>query len=264
MVPAGEQADVKLQYRRAEPQVAAAPARGIRVEGVRKRFGNVQALDGIDLEVRPHEIVAILGPNGAGKSTLLRILSTVILPDHGHAYIGGIDVEKHTRGAQRLLGSSFGEERAWYWRLTGRQNLEFFATLYGLGKREARARIDGLLEDFSLAHAADRRFDGYSSGMKARFSLMRALLPSPQVLLLDEPTRALDPLAAIEFREIIVHLRETEDIAILLTTHDLHEAAVLADRIQVLVKGRIVVSAEPGATAEQLQRLLVETVAEWA
>ena len=239
------------------------PEAGILAEGVHKRFGALTALEHIDLEVRPHEVVAILGPNGAGKSTLLRILSTIMLPDRGRALIGGMNVATETRAAQRLLGSSFGEDRAWYWRLSGRQNLEFFATLYGLRPDAARERIATLLDTFSLAHAADRPIGSYSSGMKARFSLMRALLPSPRVLLLDEPTRSLDPLAADEFRNEIRRLRVAEDIAILLTTHDLHEAAIMADRIAVLVKGRIVAMAEERTTAEQLHRLLIDTVAAW-
>jgi ABC-2 type transport system ATP-binding protein len=232
--------------------------------GLHKRFGKVQALVHVDLDVRPHEIVTLLGPNGAGKSTLLRILSTVTLPDGGVARIGGVDVAADPAAVRRQLGVSFGEDRAWYWRLTGRQNLEFFATLYGLRRRAAGDRIDELLETFSLTEAADRRFDGYSSGMKARFSLMRALIPSPRVLLLDEPTRSLDPIAAADFRRTVLELRDQERIAILLTTHDLHEAAELADRITILVKGRIVATVDGDRTAAQLQQLLIETVMEWA
>lgn len=236
---------------------------GILVQGVAKSFGKVVALDHIDLTVHPREIVALLGPNGAGKSTLLRILATITLPDQGRAFIGDVDVAKDPRSAQRLLGASFGEERAWYWRLTGRQNLEFFAAMYGLRRGQAASRINVLLDDFALTHVADRRFDGYSAGMKVRFSLMRALLASPRVLLLDEPTRSLDPIAANEFRIHIRRLRETDGIAVLLATHDLHEAAELGHRIGVLVKGRIEAWSEAETTAESLQRLLIETVSTW-
>ena len=242
---------------------AVARAPGIVVRGLVKRFGSVVALCDVDLEVRAHEIVAILGPNGAGKSTLLRILSTVTLPDGGEVRIGDVDACAQPRRARQLLGVSFGEDRAWYWRLTGRQNLEFFAALYGLRPREARERIAALLEVFRLTDVADRRFDGYSSGMKARFSLMRALLPSPCVLLLDEPTRALDPLAASDFRQALRRLRASEPVAILLTTHDLHEAAELADRIVVLAGGRVVAACGEPQSAAQLQELLIETVARW-
>jgi ABC-2 type transport system ATP-binding protein len=237
---------------------------GIVVRGVQKRFGTVTALQGVDLVVNPGEIVALLGPNGAGKSTLLRILSTIILPDQGQAFIGGVDVTRNRQAAQRKFGLSLGEERAWYWRLTGRQNLEFFATLYGLDRQRAKGRINTLLEEFSLAHVADRRFNTYSSGMKARFSLMRALLPTPEVVLLDEPTRSLDPMAALEFRANVANQRDIAGTALLLTTHDMHEAAVLADRIAVLVKGRIAAQVNHGPTAEQLQEFLVSTVHEWA
>jgi ABC-2 type transport system ATP-binding protein len=237
---------------------------GIMVEGVQKQFGRVKALDTIGLVVHPHEIVAILGPNGAGKSTLLRVLSTLVLPDAGRAVVAGSNVATDPRGVQRKIGVSFGEDRAWYWRLTGRQNLEFFSTLYGLDRAETNSRITALLQDFSLSDAADRRFSGYSSGMKARFSLMRALLSSPQVLLLDEPTRSLDPLAAHEFRMHVRRQRDNEDMAVLLTTHDMHEASVVADRILVLVKGRIVANVDHGPSAEELQRLLIETVKVWS
>jgi ABC-2 type transport system ATP-binding protein len=237
---------------------------GIAVEGVRKQFGQVTALSHIDLIVNPHEIVAILGPNGAGKSTLLRILSTLTLPDAGRALVAGSDVTKDARSVQRKLGVSFGEDRAWYWRLTGRQNLEFFSSLYGLDRQVAGTRIANLLDEFSLSDVADRPFSGYSSGMKARFSLMRALLSSPQVLLLDEPTRSLDPLAAHDFRRHIQRQRDDEGMAILLTTHDMHEASVVADRILVLVKGRIVATVEHGPSAADLQQLLIETVNGWS
>jgi ABC-2 type transport system ATP-binding protein len=240
-----------------------APLPGIVIQGVRKRFGPVVALQHVDLVVNRQEIVALLGPNGAGKSTLLRILSTIILPDQGQALISGIDVSKDPRAAQKRLGTSFGEDRAWYWRLSGRQNLEFFAALYGLDRRSGQERINILLDDFHLATVADRPLGTYSSGMKARFSLMRALLPSPRVLLLDEPTRSLDPIAANDFREQIMKLRQTADIAILLTTHDLYEAAAMADRISVLVKGQIVTTVDHGIKAEELQLLLVDTVKAW-
>jgi ABC-2 type transport system ATP-binding protein len=236
---------------------------GIVVRGVQKSFGAVTALQGVDLVVNPGEIVALLGPNGAGKSTLLRILATITLPDQGTAVVAGADTAKNPRDVKRNMGASFGEERAWYWRLTGRQNLQFYAALYGLGSRASRERIAALLDDFDLTDVADRSFKGYSSGMKARFSLMRALLPSPQVLLLDEPSRSLDPLAALEFRNHIRRLKETNHMAILLTTHDLHEAAALADRIAVLVKGRIVAEVNEETSAARLQEILTDKVAQW-
>ena len=172
----------------------------IHARGLTKRFGPVTALDGVDLDVGGGEVVALLGANGAGKSTLLRILSTTVLPDEGVAWVAGNDVVAEPLAARRALGVALGDERSWYWRLSGRQNLEFFAVLYGIRRKEARRRVQELLGEVGLNHAADRRFDGYSAGMRARLSLARALVASPPVILLDELTRSLDPVAVSDFR----------------------------------------------------------------
>ena len=229
---------------------------GIRVEGLTKRFGPVQALGGVDLSVAFGEIVALLGPNGAGKSTLLRVLGTTVLPDAGSALVAGHDVVSDPAGARRSLGLVLGDERSWYWRLTGRQNLEFFAAVHGLRRRDAAARTQELLEAAGLSAFADRRFDRYSSGMKARLSLARALLMLPQVLLLDEPTRSLDPVSAAEFRERVRSLAVEQDRAVLFATHDLHEAAAMANRIVVLAAGRVAAIAPSGSDAATLERVL--------
>ena len=166
------------------PDVRSAPhdaltSLGIRVRGIVKRFAGHTALDSVDLDVAPGEVVALLGPNGAGKSTLLRILGTTVLPDEGTATVGGHDVANDAVAVRRRIGVTLGDERSWYWRLSGRQNLEFFGAMYGLRRRAARARAAGLLREVGLEQAADRRFDGYSSGMRARLSMARALLAEP-------------------------------------------------------------------------------------
>lgn len=233
---------------------------GVSVTALHKRFGGLHALRGVDLAVPWGSIVAVLGPNGAGKSTMLRILGTTVLPDAGQVQIAGHDVVTDPTAARRSLGLVLGEERSWYWRISGRHNLEFFAALHGLSRRAARARADELLRLVSLDAQADRRFDRYSSGMKARLSLARALVHEPPVLCLDEPTRTLDPVAALSFRHL-VRAQAAAGRAVLFTTHDLHEAAAVASRVVVMVEGRVAAVADDNPDAAQLEHLLVTATA---
>jgi ABC-2 type transport system ATP-binding protein len=219
---------------------------GIRVRDVRKRFRSVQALDGVSFDVEPGEVVALLGPNGAGKSTLMRVLGTTVLPDAGTTTIAGHDVAADPKAARRCLGLMIGDERSHYWRLSGRRNLAFFGVLAGMRRRAAEARAAELLDSVGLSDAADRPVLGYSSGMRARLSLARALLADPPLLLLDEPTRSLDPLAASRFRHTARRLSGERQTAILFATHDLHEAVAISNRILVLSAGRLVLE-EPAA-----------------
>jgi ABC-2 type transport system ATP-binding protein len=234
---------------------------GIRVREIRKRFRNVQALDGVSLDVERGQVVALLGPNGAGKSTLIRILGTTVLPDSGSATIAGHDVVRDQVAARRSLGLMIGDERSHYWRLSGRRNLAFFAALVGIPRREAAARVELLLDAVGLSDAADRPVLGYSSGMRARLSLARALLADPPVLLLDEPTRNLDPLAAARFRESSSRLARGRGTGILFATHDLHEAVAMSTRILVLSAGRIVLEQPArGLDAVRLESAFLEAV----
>lgn len=233
---------------------------GLQVQRLHKTFGELEALRGVELEVPWGDIVAVLGPNGAGKSTMLRILGTTVLPDSGHVEVAGHDVVNHPGAARRSLGLVLGEERSWYWRLSGRDNLEFFAALHGLRRHAASTRASEVLCAVDLQDVADRRFDRYSSGMKARLSLARALLHEPPVLCLDEPTRTLDPVAAVAFRAL-VRAQADSGRAVLFTTHDLHEAAAVASRVVVMVAGRIVASADDRPDAARLERLLIEAAA---
>lgn len=233
---------------------------GIVVRSLRKRFGAVQALDGVDLEVRPGEIVGVLGQNGAGKSTLLRVLGTTVLPDSGQASIAGHDVVTEASLTRRATGVVLGDERSWYWRLSGRANLEFFAALHGYGRRQGRTVASRLLSQTGLDDVADRRFDGYSSGMKARLSVARALLGHPAVLLLDEPSRTLDPVAAADLRRMILDFAEGQAAAVLWVTHDLHEAAEISDRILVIAHGRVAAARERPARASDLEALVAQVM----
>lgn len=222
--------------------------------GLVKGFGPVAALAGVDLKVQPGEIAALLGPNGAGKSTLLRILATLVLPDEGTAVVAGHDVTRAPQEVRRAIGTALGDERSWHWRLTGRHNLEFFAALYGLTRRQAKLRANALLAEVGLTDAADRCFGGYSSGMKSRLSLARALIMSPRILILDEPTRALDPGAAAEFRRTLVELVSEHQAAVIMATHDVHEAAVVATEVLIVKNGVIRLRQKQGSDTESLEK----------
>ena len=232
----------------------------ISVAGLSKSFGSVSALRGIDLTVSRGEIVALLGPNGAGKTTLLRILGTTVLPDAGQASVVGYDVVSEAGAVRRRIGLMLGDERSWYWRLSGRENLEFFAILQGLSRRRARLRGAELLDDVGLTEAAERRFDGYSSGMRARLSLARALITNPPVLLLDEPSRNLDPSAAADFRATLQQFANQRGTAVLLATHNLHEAAAVAGRVVGLVRGRLAFTRMKTTDASELERVFIAAV----
>lgn len=238
--------------------VTSMTADGIRVAGVSKRYRDVLALDEVSLEVQPGHVLALLGPNGAGKSTLLHILGTTVLPDSGEVAVAGVDVVAEPQQARAVTGAVSGDERSFYWRLSGRRNLEFFAALHGLARAAAKARADELLSMVGLADAADRRFDGYSSGMKARLGWARALLDEPPVLLLDEPSRTLDPIVARELRAMVRRRADVEGAAVLFATHDLHEAAEVADHVVVLHEGRVAATVPGGSDAAELERTLIE------
>jgi len=203
------------------------------------RAERIPALRGAELVVREGEIVSLLGPNGAGKTTLLKILSCLVLPDAGRAIVGGDDTI-HENRVKRRIGLVHSDERSFYWRLSGRENLRFFARLYDVPYRRTEARIAELLERVDLQDAADRPFSGYSSGMKQRVAIARALLHDPPILLMDEPTRSLDPVTAIGLRDFVTtRLRDGQGKTVLLATHDLREAEVVSDRVAILVRGRV-------------------------
>jgi ABC-2 type transport system ATP-binding protein len=199
----------------------------------------VHALRGVGLHVKTGEIFGLLGPNGAGKTTLLKILSCLVLPDAGRAEIGGCDVRQENKVKFRL-GLVHSDERSFYWRLTGRENLRFFARLYDVPGKRINSRIDELLRKVDLTEAAPRRFSDYSSGMKQRLAIARALLHDPPILLMDEPTRSLDPAASLSLRALIRdELKGRDGKTVLLATHNLREAEALCDRIAILVAGTV-------------------------
>jgi ABC-type multidrug transport system ATPase subunit len=201
---------------------------------------SVVALAGISFEVRPGEALALLGANGAGKSTLLRILATLLLPTEGRAQIAGHDAVLDPRAVRRQLGYHAGSDLGFYARLTGRENLRFFGRLNHLSNAAATQRIALLAKQFRLEEALDRQVRTLSSGTVQRLSLARALLHQPRVLLLDEPTRSLDAIAASEFRRFLKsEVLRRGDTSLLFASHTLPEVELLADRIAVIDAGRL-------------------------
>jgi ABC-2 type transport system ATP-binding protein len=229
----------------------------ISARDVTKRFGEVNALDSVSFDIATGQVVALLGANGAGKTTLLRILGTTVICDSGEAIVAGHSVTTAPAAVRRSIGFLLADERSWYWRLTGRHNLEFFAALYGLPRKEGRRRVERLLDEVGLLDAADRSFGGYSSGMKLRLSLARALLPEPPVMLLDEPTRSLDPVATKHFRDLMLQISRERGTAVLLATHDLHEAAAVGSRVLILSRGRLADASEGWTDTAELEDMLL-------
>jgi ABC-type multidrug transport system ATPase subunit len=200
----------------------------------------VAALAGVSLEVHEGEAVALLGANGAGKSTLLKILATLLLPTRGTASLSGHDTVRNSRDVRRLLGYHAGTDHGFYPRLTGRENLLFFGRLNHLSSSSAKNRIASLSDQFHLSEALDRQVRTLSTGTVQRLSLARALLHQPRVLLLDEPTRSLDAIAAAEFRGFLKsEVLRPGSTSLLFSSHTLSEIDQLASRIAVIDSGRL-------------------------
>ena len=210
----------------------------ILVEGLTKRFGEVEALRGVDLEVAPGSVVGLLGPNGAGKTTAVRILTTLLSPDGGRATVGGYDVVRDAERLRHVIGLA-GQSAAVDENLTGLENLEMVGRLYHVDPEEARRRARSVLERFELTDAADRRAKTYSGGMRRRLDLGASLVGRPAILFLDEPTTGLDPRSRLEMWDIIRELQK-DGTTLLLTTQYLDEADRLADRIAVIDGGLVI------------------------
>lgn len=198
------------------------------------------ALDRVNIKVEPGEVFGLVGPNGGGKTTLIKILCTLLLPSVGKAWVNGYDVEAQPDEVKKSIGYVLEGERSFYFRLTGRQNLAFFATLQNINGHQAEARIEQVLGLLSLSSHADRLFMNYSTGTRQRLSLARALLNDPDILFLDEPTRSLDPLVVHDFREFLrEELVKGKGKTLLVATHSLEEAEYLCDRVAFLDRGKL-------------------------
>jgi ABC-2 type transport system ATP-binding protein len=216
----------------------------IAADGLRKRYGDVQALDGVSFAVREGEVFGLLGPNGAGKSTTVRVLVTLTTPDEGRATVGGHDIVREPNAVRRTIGyvpQESGVDRFG----TGRENLMLQGRVQGMGGRDLKNRVQELLDLVGIADAADRVVGGYSGGMKRRLDIALGLVHRPRVLFLDEPTTGLDPEARVALWTEVSRLGRAESLTILLTTHYLEEADELADRLAILSRGQVVVEGTP-------------------
>ncbi len=216
----------------------------IEVEALRKSYGKVRALEGVDLTVPEGTVLGLLGPNGAGKTTIVRILTTLLEPDSGRATVAGLDVVDDARALRGVIGLA-GQFAAVDETLTGRENLVLVGRLYHLDRAESRRRAEEVLARFDLLDAADRRVAGYSGGMRRRLDLGASLVGRPRVLFLDEPTSGLDPRSRIGLWELIGQLVK-DGTTLLLTTQYLEEADRLADSIAVIDNGRVIAQGTAG------------------
>jgi ABC-2 type transport system ATP-binding protein len=222
----------------------------IRAEGLVKRFNGFAAVDGVTFSVEPGRILALLGPNGAGKTTTVRMLSAILMPTEGRAIVGGYDTRENPAAVRQQIGL-LTEQPALYLRMRGGEYLEFFGQLYGMSPDLCRKRGQEWLERFAMPEAWDRRIGEYSKGMRQKLALVRALLHDPPVLLLDEPTSAMDPHSAKLVRDAILSLRDARR-TILVCTHNLTEAELVADEIAIIRRGQIVALGTPAELKRQL------------
>jgi ABC-2 type transport system ATP-binding protein len=219
-------------------------------EGLTKYFDDFLAVDGVNLDVGAGQVLVLLGPNGAGKTTTVRMLTSILIPSKGHAKVAGYDVVQQAEKVRSSVGV-LTEHHGLYGRMNAIEYLVFFGQLYGIKKDIILKRTTDMLEQFGLASARKRRLGEYSKGMRQKLALVRAMLHDPRVLLLDEPTSAMDPESARTVRDAIRQLR-SNDRTILLCTHNLAEAEELADQIAIIRKGKIIFYDTPANLKQQL------------
>lgn len=217
---------------------------------IRRTYKEIEAVRGVSFQIQQGELFGLLGPNGAGKTTTIKMLTTLLIPTSGYATIFGQDVVKYAQQLRSRIGFIFGGERGLYWRLSGIDNLRYFASLYRLDPAVSKQRIPYLLELVGLGERGKERVEGYSRGMKQRLHIARTLLHDPDLIFLDEPTIGLDPVGARELREMVKNLQSAGK-TILLTTHYMFEADELCQRIAVINKGKMVALDTP-ANLKQL------------
>ncbi len=212
----------------------------------------VTAVTDLHLTIAPGELFGLLGPNGAGKTTLVKMLCTLIQPTSGSARVAGHTLAQ-AAAIRAAVGLVVSDERSFFWRLSARRNLDFFAALHGLNGRSAEQRIQQVLDDVNLLDVADRRFSSFSSGMRQRLAIARALLHRPLILFLDEPSRSLDPSATQRLHDLILRLQTQREMTVFLITHDLAEAEKLCGRVALMHQGRIQAVGSPDALRQQLR-----------
>lgn len=225
----------------------------VRIEGLRKVYlartrqglfksvkREVEALKGVSLAIRPGELFGLLGPNGAGKTTLIKCLTTLLSPTSGRAWINGFELEKENDPIRATTGSMLMGDRGLYWKLTGRENLAFFAALYHLPGTVAKQRANALIERLGLGEIIDRAVESYSSGQKMKLAFAKALINDAPLLILDEPTNTLDLPSARELRAIVHELNVNEGKTVIYTTHIMSEAESLCERVAIIDRGQII------------------------
>lgn len=208
-------------------------------ESIRKREW-INAVQDLSLIIEDGELFGLLGPNGAGKTTLIKILCTLVLPTSGQASCYGYDIIAEEQKIKEMVGYITAEERSFYWRLTGRQNLEFYAALYHIPSQKTRHRIDELLSLVGLSEHADRRFHVYSTGMRQKLAIARGLLNDPKLLFVDEPTKGLDVVSAQGMREFLAEKIAGTGRTVVLATHNMAEAQQLCSRLAIMNRGGII------------------------
>src|SRR5512147_1758892 len=226
---------------------------------IRRTTKEIVAVDDTSFEIQEGELFGLLGPNGAGKTTTVKMLTTLLIPTAGTASVKGFDVVARAEEVRKRIGFIFGGERGLYWRLSGVDNLRYFASLYSLDPDFTKKRIPYLLEMVGLGDRGDEKVQGYSRGMKQRLQVARTLLHDPAILFLDEPTIGLDPVGARDFRNVILNL-QSEQKTILLTTHYMFEADALCDRIGVINHGTIIALDTPQGLKAHVSDLSVVEV----
>ena len=227
-----------------------------RIGVIKRTVKEVMAVEDISFGINSGELFGLLGPNGAGKTTTVKMLATLLIPTKGTASILGHDVVKDANEVRKHIGFIFGGERGLYWRLSGIDNLRYFASLYSVEPDVSKKRIPFLLEMVGLKDRGNERVEGYSRGMKQRLHVARTLLHDPEILFLDEPTIGLDPVGARDFRQVIRNL-QSEKKTILLTTHYMFEADSLCQRVAVIDKGIIVALDSPSELKKHVADLSV-------
>jgi len=228
------------------------------IENLSKKFEDVNAVDGLSLEIEKGELFGLLGPNGAGKTTAIKVLCGLLEPSSGSAHVGGYDVRKDSSKVKELIGVC-PQDTAAYSFLSGRENVELFGNLHAMPKEKLKKNTDGLLEKMSLAEDANRRFGKYSGGMKRRINLIMALVHDPEIAFLDEPTVAMDPQSRHAVWDFIRELKNRGK-TIILTTHYMEEAEELCDRVGIIDHGKLIALGSPKQLKDKFKAKDLEEV----